>query len=75
MGTRATVADNSAKGTTLALAAPDATAKVKVTASSGSEGGTAATKTYTIKGGTTLGETWGAKTGIPQVRGGHWLKD
>jgi hypothetical protein len=28
-----------------------------------------------IKGGTTLGETWGAKTGIPQERGGHWRKD
>ncbi|WP_369235877.1 DUF5719 family protein [Streptomyces sp. R21] len=53
VGTRATVADNSAKGSTLTLAAPDATAKVKVTASGGSEGGTAATKTYTIKGGTT----------------------
>ncbi|MFC5197567.1 DUF5719 family protein [Streptomyces kaempferi] len=50
---RATVADNSAKGTTLALSAPGGTAQVKVTASAGSEGGTPATKTYTIKGGTT----------------------
>ncbi|MFD7710938.1 DUF5719 family protein [Streptomyces sp. NPDC059786] len=53
VGTRATVADNRAKGTTLALTATGSTAKVKVTASAGSEGGTAATKTYTIKGGTT----------------------
>lgn len=50
---RATVADNSAKGTTLALTAPGRTAQVKVTASAGSGGGTATTKTYTIKGGTT----------------------
>ncbi|MEU7424541.1 DUF5719 family protein [Streptomyces sp. NPDC040750] len=53
VGTRATVADNSAKGTTLALTAPTATATVKVTASAGSEGGTPVTKTYTIKSGTT----------------------
>lgn len=50
---RATVADNAAKGTTLSLTAPGRAAQVKVTASAGSEGGTAATKTYTIKGGTT----------------------
>ncbi|MEU0006402.1 DUF5719 family protein [Streptomyces sp. NPDC006314] len=53
VGTRATSADNSAKGTTLALTAPTATATVKVTASAGSEGGTTVTKTYTIKSGTT----------------------
>ncbi|MEU6590628.1 DUF5719 family protein [Streptomyces sp. NPDC046881] len=53
VGTRATSADNSAKGTTLALTAPDGTATVKVTASAGSEGGTPATKTFTIKSGTT----------------------
>ncbi|WP_329367650.1 DUF5719 family protein [Streptomyces sp. NBC_01483] len=53
VGARATVADNSSKGTTLALSAPGQTAQVKVTASAGSEGGTAATKTYTIKSGTT----------------------
>lgn len=53
VGTRATSADNSAKGTTLALSAPTATATVKVTASAGSEGGTATTKTFTIKSGTT----------------------
>ncbi|MFD9006291.1 DUF5719 family protein [Streptomyces sp. NPDC059582] len=53
VGTRATAADNSAKGTTLSLTAPKGTAQVKVTASAGSDGGTAATRTYTIKGGTT----------------------
>lgn len=53
VGTRATSADNSVKGTTLALTAPTATATVKVTASAGSGGGTATTKTYTIKSGTT----------------------
>ncbi|WP_018548060.1 DUF5719 family protein [Streptomyces sp. LaPpAH-108] len=53
VGRRATSADNSAKGTTLALTAPTATATVKVTASAGSEGGSPATKTFTIKAGTT----------------------
>ncbi|MGW3492441.1 DUF5719 family protein [Streptomyces sp. NPDC001020] len=53
VGARATVAGNTAKGTTLALSAPGEAATVKVTASAGSEGGTAVTKQYTIKGGTT----------------------
>ncbi|KAB1143873.1 hypothetical protein F7R91_23375 [Streptomyces luteolifulvus] len=53
VGKRATAAGNSAKGTTLSLTAPGSTAKVKVTASAGSEGGTAVSKTYTIKAGTT----------------------
>ncbi|MCI3272666.1 DUF5719 family protein [Streptomyces cylindrosporus] len=53
VGTRATSADNSGKGSTLSLAAPTRTARVKVTASAGSEGGTAVSKTYTIKAGTT----------------------
>ncbi|MFH8445491.1 DUF5719 family protein [Streptomyces sp. NPDC018026] len=53
VGARATVADNRAKSTTLALSAPGEAAKVKVTASAGTEGGTAATKTYTVKAGTT----------------------
>ncbi|MFD5056572.1 DUF5719 family protein [Streptomyces tendae] len=53
VGTRATVADNRAKSTTLALSAPGEAAQVKVTASAGTEGGTPATKTYTIKAGTT----------------------
>ncbi|GAA2349132.1 DUF5719 family protein [Streptomyces kunmingensis] len=54
IGARATVADNRSKGSTLALTAPGATAKVKVTASPGDEGGTATSKEYTVKGGTTL---------------------
>lgn len=53
VGTRATVVDNSAKGTTLSLVAPGRGAQVQVTASAGSGGGKAASKTYTIKGGTT----------------------
>ncbi|MGY6020141.1 DUF5719 family protein [Streptomyces spinosirectus] len=53
VGGRATAADNSGKGSTLALTAPTGTAQVKVTASAGSEGGTAVSKTYTIKAGTT----------------------
>ncbi|MFJ8113431.1 DUF5719 family protein [Streptomyces sp. NPDC096132] len=53
VGTRASAADNTAKGSTLSLTAPKGTAKVKVTASAGSGGGTAASKTYTIKSGTT----------------------
>lgn len=53
VGTRASAAGNSAKDTTLALTAPFGTATVKVTASAGSEGGTAVTKQYTVKGGTT----------------------
>ncbi|MGW4595153.1 DUF5719 family protein [Streptomyces sp. NPDC004457] len=53
VGARATSADNSAKGTTLALTAPTGTATVKVTASAGSEGGTPVSKTYTLKSGTT----------------------
>ncbi|MFJ8146799.1 DUF5719 family protein [Streptomyces sp. NPDC096048] len=53
VGARATSADNRAERTTLSLAATGEAAKVRVTASAGTEGGTAATKTYTIKGGTT----------------------
>ncbi|MDN3293187.1 DUF5719 family protein [Streptomyces ficellus] len=57
VGERATVADNRAEGTTLSLTAPGETAQVKVTASAGTEGGTPAGKTYTVKGGTTLAVT------------------
>ncbi|MFD0315383.1 DUF5719 family protein [Streptomyces flavalbus] len=53
VGTRATAVGNTAKGTTLSLTAPEGTAKVKVTASAGSEGGEAASETFTIKSGTT----------------------
>ncbi|MDG4865744.1 DUF5719 family protein, partial [Streptomyces sp. T-3] len=55
VGNRATAADNRAKGSTLSLVAPGKTdAKVRVTASAGSAGGTPATKTYTVKAGTTM---------------------
>jgi uncharacterized protein DUF5719 len=54
VGDRATAADNRAKGSTLSLVAPGKTAKVRITASAGTEGGAAASKTYTVKGGTTL---------------------
>jgi hypothetical protein len=64
VGARATVADNRAKGTTLALTAPTATAKVKVTASAGSGGGEATTKTFTIKAGTTQHVDMPAPTGL-----------
>ncbi|MFJ3139802.1 DUF5719 family protein [Streptomyces sp. NPDC102359] len=51
--TRATALDNTAKGTTLSVTSPEGTAQIKVTASAGTKGGTPATKTYTIKSGTT----------------------
>ncbi|MBH1932710.1 hypothetical protein I5Q34_00105 [Streptomyces sp. AV19] len=54
IGTRGTVADARAKGTTLSLTAPEKDAQVKVVASAGSEGGAPASRTYTVKGGTTL---------------------
>ncbi|MFB7918717.1 DUF5719 family protein [Streptomyces sp. NPDC056061] len=54
VGAQATVADNRAKGSTLSLTAPGATATVEVIASAGSEGGEQTVKTYTVKGGTTL---------------------
>jgi hypothetical protein len=53
VGTRATSADNRAKGTTLSVTAPTAAARVRVTASAGSGGGTPVTKTFSIKAGTT----------------------
>ncbi|WP_151484913.1 DUF5719 family protein [Streptomyces albicerus] len=64
VGTRATAADNRAKGSTLSLVAPGRSAKVKITASAGSDGGTAATKTYTIKGGTTQNVQLPAPSGL-----------
>ncbi|MFD4320342.1 DUF5719 family protein [Streptomyces sp. NPDC058548] len=54
---RATIADNRAKATTLALTAVGAAAQVKVTASAGSGGGTPVTKTVTVKEGTTTALT------------------
>ncbi|MFE4454917.1 DUF5719 family protein [Streptomyces sp. NPDC056796] len=70
VGERASVADNRAKGSVLSLAAPGETAKVKVTASAGSEGGEATVKTYTVKGGTTLEVTPEVPTGL---KGGYAL--
>ncbi|WP_327315493.1 DUF5719 family protein [Streptomyces sp. NBC_01235] len=64
VGTRATVADNSAKGSTLSLTAPKGTAKVKVTASAGSGGGTAVSKTYTVRAGTTQNVELPVPTGL-----------
>ncbi|MFF1422465.1 DUF5719 family protein [Streptomyces sp. NPDC058280] len=57
IGSRATAADNRAKGSTLSLTAPGGTAKVKVTASAGSEAGEPVVKTYVVKAGTTLAVT------------------
>ncbi|WP_371579796.1 DUF5719 family protein [Streptomyces sp. NBC_01314] len=64
VGARATVADNRAKGTTLALTAPTGAAKVKVTASAGSSTGEATTKTFTIKAGTTRNIDMPAPNGL-----------
>lgn len=50
---RATVADNRAKGSTLALTAPADGAEVRITASAGAQGGTKVSKTVTLKAGTT----------------------
>ena len=57
LGLQATAADNRAKGSTLTLTAPDDTVRVKVTASAGSDGGRPVSRTYTVKGGTTLAVT------------------
>ncbi|MFD7666591.1 DUF5719 family protein [Streptomyces sp. NPDC059788] len=56
VGARATAADNREQGSTLSLVAPEKgkDAKVTVTASAGSGGGTPVSKTYTVKGGSTL---------------------
>ncbi|MFE5855117.1 DUF5719 family protein [Streptomyces sp. NPDC056500] len=53
VGARASIADNRARGTTLSLTAPGASAQVRVTASSGSGGGTPVVKTYQVPAGTT----------------------
>ncbi|WP_069764079.1 DUF5719 family protein [Streptomyces sp. LUP47B] len=64
VGPRATVADNSAKGTTLSLTAPTRAATVKVTASAGSKGGEAVSKTFTLKAGTTENVAAPTPTGL-----------
>jgi hypothetical protein len=55
--TRATVADNRAKGSTLALTATGKDTSVKVTSSAGTSGGQPVSKTVTVKAGTTLSLT------------------
>ncbi|MFF2406404.1 DUF5719 family protein [Streptomyces sp. NPDC058092] len=70
VGAQATAADNRAKGSTLSLTAPGATATVKVIASGGSEGGEQTAKTYTVKGGTTLAVTPPVPAGL---KGGYAL--
>lgn len=64
VGTRATVADNRAKGSLLSLAAPGRAAEVRVTASAGTEAGTPTTKTYSVKAGTTLAITAPVPAGL-----------
>lgn len=66
VGDQATAADNRAKGGTLSLVAPQKgkDARVKVTASAGSEGGTPVSKTYTVKGGSTLAVTPPVPSGL-----------
>ncbi|MBP0461061.1 DUF5719 family protein [Streptomyces montanisoli] len=64
VASRATVADNRSKGSTLSLVAPDKAAQVKVTASAGSKGGEQTQKTYTVKAGTTLAFTPPVPSGL-----------
>jgi hypothetical protein len=52
--TRASVADNRAKGSTLSLTAVGQDAGVRITSSAGSGGGTSASRTVTVKAGATL---------------------
>jgi hypothetical protein len=54
VGSRATVADNRSKASTLSLVAPTRTATVKITSSAGTGGGSPVTKTVTVKAGTTM---------------------
>ncbi|WUH93259.1 DUF5719 family protein [Streptomyces sp. NBC_00433] len=54
ISTRATVADNRAKGSTLGLIAIGKDADVKITSSPGPSGGTTVTKTVILKAGTTM---------------------
>lgn len=64
VGARASVADNRAKGSVLSLTAPGATARVRVTASAGTQGGTAVVRTYQVPAGTTLAFAPPAPTGL-----------
>lgn len=62
--TRASVADNRAKGSTLSLTAVGKDASVRVTSSAGSGGGTAVSKTVTVKAGATMAMTPPQPTGL-----------
>lgn len=53
IGTRATAVGNAPKSATLSVTAPQGTARIKVTASAGTEAGTPVSKTYTVRSGTT----------------------
>jgi hypothetical protein len=64
VGARATAADNRSKGSVLSLTAPGAAARVKVTASAGTEAGTQVVETYTVKAGTTLAVTPPVPSGL-----------
>ncbi|MET9733016.1 DUF5719 family protein [Streptomyces sp. NPDC006458] len=64
VGTRASAVANTAKGTTLSLTAPAGEAKVEVTASAGTEGGTAVTETFHLKPGTTQNVTLPVPSGL-----------
>ncbi|MFE0422470.1 DUF5719 family protein, partial [Streptomyces sp. NPDC058953] len=57
VGDRASAVDNRATGTTLSLTAPYWAARVRVTASTGTEGGTPAVREYRIAAGTTAAVT------------------
>jgi hypothetical protein len=62
--TRATVADNRSKGSTLSLTAVGQDASMRVTSSAGSSGGVAVSKTVTVKAGVTLAMTPPLPTGL-----------
>jgi len=62
--TRATAADNRVKGSTLSLTAVGKDASVRVTSSAGSGGGTAVSKTVTVKAGMTMAMTPPEPTGL-----------
>ncbi|WP_255950413.1 DUF5719 family protein [Streptomyces odontomachi] len=54
VGQRATAADNRSKDSTFSLVAPGKSVRVRLTSSAGEDGGSPVSKTYTVKGGTTL---------------------
>ncbi|MCM2390065.1 DUF5719 family protein [Streptomyces albipurpureus] len=64
VGARASIADNRAKGAVLSLTAPGAAARVRVTASAGTQGGAAVVRTYQVRAGTTLAFAPPVPTGL-----------